>query len=915
MNDQLLNGARQVAHILLGNIQGRRIESDDINTAIDKVLKMEDYKVLDRRKLQELLSADFEIHTGQAQFLVSDDVVPWLANKKATLQWPLWDRYKLYMRAKDSSFPVNNLDDLSDKILDKCVDPTQAGAWDRRGMVVGHVQSGKTSNYVGLINKAVDAGYKLIIVIAGIHNSLRAQTQKRIDEGFIGRKSSDFIESRKNVKIGVGAYHVDNEIYSYTSSAENGDFNNAIAQRLSVPIGGKSPTILVIKKNKSILENLLLWLATFAGDDENGQLCVMNVPLLVIDDEADNASVNSGSSLEEIKTINKLIRSLLTLFQKNTFIGYTATPYANIFIPDEWNDELETDVKGTTFKIGEDLFPRDFIVNIPAPSNYIGASKIFGFENSETGESREGLNIVRVVDDQEPYFPKKLTKANKGNLPEDLPSSLYKSIQAFIITCAIRRLRGQENKHNSMLIHVALYVAWIDRVAYLANEILRDYKNQIKSKQGELLKELKNLYETDFAATTKKVKDNLEYKDPFISEHSWAEVRKELLKAATKIEVRAIHGVRTTAGLEYANIEDINYDRYKDSGLSVIAVGGNRLSRGITLEGLSISYYLRTSRMYDSLMQMGRWFGYRPGYVDLCRLYTTDELIRWYRHVIVATEEMRADFDEMASRQKRPKDYQLKVRTHSGLLSITSASRMRWHEIIRVGFSGDVKQTYEFRKDDDTILQNLENLKSLLRRLPAPKEEGKNKFYWIGKYSTEVSDFLLSFLTDQPNINRSDVLATYINKQVENGNLQEWTIAVRYKSSDYKNSWPFTFNGLGKKELGLITRSDKGAGKYYELSQQNIQDPPDRYFDLNLKPIPPKKYVSKDDIHLARAHSKRGLLVIYPLDWESTTGTISSPVIGFYLAFPKIEHETLVEFAARIMNEEFEEGQEERDDV
>jgi hypothetical protein len=421
---------------------------------------------------------------------------------------------------------------------------------------------------------------------------------------------------------------------------------------------------------------------------------------------------------------------------------------------------------------------------------------------------------------------------------------------------------------------------------------------------------MKILYNSDFVPTTQRVKTNLEYKDPFIEEHTWPEVKRELLKSVSKIEVRAVHGVKNTAGLEYPNIEEINYDRYKETGLSVIAIGGNRLSRGITLEGLSISYYLRTSRMYDSLMQMGRWFGYRPGYVDLCRLYTTDELIRWYRHVIVATEEMRADFDEMAAQQKKPRDYQLKIRTHSGLLSITSASKMRWHEIIRIGFSGDVKQTYEFRKDSDTIIKNLDAINSLVKRLPEPKEHGKNKYFWIGNYSNEVVDFLLRYVTDQPNISRTDVLASYINKQVENGYLKEWAIAIRFKDRAINNTWPFEFNGIGQKTLGLIERSDiNNNGRYYELSRQNIQDPPDRYFDLNLQPKPPKRYVSKDEIHFARERSKRGLLVIYPLDWAYTQVTVENPIVGFYLAFPKIENETLVEFAARIMNEEFEEGQ------
>jgi hypothetical protein len=911
MTEQLFEGARSVAHILLGNIKDKRIDSTEIATVVGKVLKMEDYQTLNQEKLIDVLSADFEIHMGQAQFLVSQDVIPWLADKKTTIAWSLWNRYKMYMRVKDPSFPVNNLDDLSDKILDKCFDPTQSGSWDRRGMVVGHVQSGKTSNYVGLINKAADAGYKLIIVIAGIHNSLRAQTQKRVDEGFIGRKSSDFIQSRKNVVIGVGEYSIENEIYSYTSSAEKGgDFNNAIAQRLSVPIGGKSPTILVIKKNKSILENVLLWLSTKATQESNGFLRVNNVPLLVIDDEADNASVNSGENIDDIRTINRLIRCLLTLFQKSTFIGYTATPYANIFIPEEWNDELTTTIKGTKYKIGEDLFPRDFIVNIPAPSNYIGAAKLFGFENAETGESKEGLPITRTVDDQEPYFPIKLNKSNKENLPDDLPNTLHKAIQSFLLTCAIRRVRGQITKHNSMLIHVALYVKWIDRVAYLVNELMRDYKNQITSKQGPLLGELEELFHNDFANTTYEVERLLDYKDPFIRKTTWIEVMKELEKAVSKIQVRAVHGEKKTGYLEYHGIEEINYENYRE-GLSVIAVGGNRLSRGITLEGLSVSYYLRTSRMYDSLMQMGRWFGYRPGYVDLCRLFTTDELVRWYRHVIVATEEMRADFDELASNQLRPKDYQLKVRTHPGLLSITSASKMRYHEIIRVGFSGDIKQTYELRKDEPSVTQNLQALENLLKALPNAIEEN-SRFYWIGNFNAQVTDFLDSYLSDQPVIGNRGVLSDYIRKQVENGKLKEWAVALRFKDSGKNNTWQFAIPGFGEKSLKLITRRDlhiETDSQYYSLSQQNISDPPDRYFDLNLSPESGQKHPKKDLIHTAREQSKRGLLVIYPLDWENTKTNVKKPIIGFFLAFPKVENEMLIEYAARLMNDDFEESQ------
>jgi hypothetical protein len=402
------------------------------------------------------------------------------------------------MHEKDPSFPINDLDDFTDKILDKCYNPKESGSWDRRGMVVGHVQSGKTSNYVGLNNKATDAGYKVIIVIAGTISSLRRQTQERIDEGYIGKSSSAYINNYgENKIIGVGKYKVDTDIYSLTSSfyrtGDEGDFNQGIANRLNIPIG-KNPVIFVIKKNKSILENLIDW---FSKDSNiriiDGQPKLFDVPALIIDDEADAASVNATKDINEIKTINKLIRTLLNVFDQNTFVGYTATPYANLFIPQDFNDELTTVVKNKTYFIGEDLFPKDFIINIIAPKNYIGAAKIFGLENPITGESNEPLNVFRVIDDYDPPFFKTINKNNKDDLPEYLPESLETALKSFILTCAIRRLRGHEKKHNSMLVHVALYVKWIDRVASLVNERMKVFKNYISANDSQFLKELEEL--------------------------------------------------------------------------------------------------------------------------------------------------------------------------------------------------------------------------------------------------------------------------------------------------------------------------------------------------------------------------------------------------------------------------------------
>ena len=898
-----INSAKQIAHVLLGKFDRKSINSELITEQIQHLRLLPGYNDLNTDELQAMLEADFDVHSKEATLLVAEDVKPWLYDEKSKINPELWNRYRIHMNRKDSSFPIDTLDDLTDKILDKCVNPKTKGRWDRRGMVVGNVQSGKTANYAGLINKATDAGYKLIIVIAGIHNSLRAQTQYRIDEGFIGRNSADFIRSKRNNKIGVGLIHAETEIYSYTSTENNGDFNRATATRLNVPIGGKSPTVLVIKKNKSILENLIYWLYNYTTEIE-GDRKIVDVPLLVIDDEADNASVNSGTDID-VRTINRLIRTLLNLFNQNTYIGYTATPYANIYIPNSWSNDLEADVKDLRLKVGEDLFPRDFIINIPPPSNYIGAIQVFGYENDETGESYEGLDIIRPAEDQEPWFPLQLNSRNRAVLPDDIPQSLKVAVQSFILTCAIRRLRGQEKKHNSMLVHVALYVSWIDRVAWLVNELMRDYKNQIHSGQGNLISDLKSLFESDFVSTTDNVLENISYKDPKIKQHTWEDVLKVLDVATAKIEVRAVHGQKNTRNLEYHNIQDIDYNEY-DNGISVIAIGGNRLARGITLEGLSVSYYLRTSRLYDSLMQMGRWFGYRPGYVDLCRLFTSEQLVNWYRHVTLATEEMRADFDEMAARNNRPLDYQLKVRTHSGMLSITSLSKMRDHELIQVGFSGEKIQTYQMIKDKQVVKNNLNALTNLLVQLPEPTERktnnGKlNGLVWPDINPETIISFIESYKSDLPKI-KPEILKNYIRKQVRNNNIRTWSVALILNS---EGGVPFTFTCKNKVvNAKLPERSNKEKNfpnKYYRLSKQNILDKKDRRIDLTDLSDDADEFLANE----RRAEERKALLVIYPLSWtkdQFNNLEPDIPLVGWGLIFPKIENEETVEYAARIVD-------------
>lgn len=536
-----------------------------------------------------------------------------------------------------------------------------------------------------------------------------------------------------------------------------------------------------------------------------------------------------------------------------------------------------------------------------------------------TGESKEPLDVFRVIDDYDPPFFKTINKNNKDNLPEYLPESLETALKSFILTCAIRRLRGHEKKHNSMLIHVALYVKWIDRVALKVNDRMKEFKNYIIGNDAKFLNELEDLYLNDFMPTTKNVLENIDYKDTRIELHDWNSVKSELKKAASKIDVRAVHGTRSTTNLEYHNIDEIDYSRYED-GLSVIAVGGGRLARGITLEGLSTSYYLRTTRMYDSLMQMGRWFGYRPGYVDLCRLYTTETIYEWFNHITMATEEMRYDFDEMTTRNLKPKDFRLKVRNHHGLLAITSVAKLFWAQDITMSFSGSNPQTYLLFKDQKSIQNNFNNLKNLFERLGFPSNENiiqkrkKTRYLLYRNVQLELlTDFLENYKINIPSIN-NQVISDYIKLQNAQKNIREWNICIVSNTSEKAllydegvikkpenrteyDTQKYSLSADGNEiELVCSVRNQTEYSELYKITKNQIDDVVDRQVDLVEN--------GSGSIKERRANESKGLLLIYALDERGTTNVENLiPIIGYSLHFPKIDNEVQVSYSATI-NEE-----------
>ena len=564
----------------------------------------------------------------------------WLPAKRADFDFFFWDRYRKYLEQEKHWNPrvTSTLGRISDEILDLCGNPAE----DRfaiKGLLLGDVQSGKTANYTAICNKAADTGYRIIIILAGLQENLRMQTQGRLDAEFSGRKSEYFLDPKakqdiKNRANGVGKYGKPNnpsqKIASFTSVTK--DFDSGVLRSNNLGIESVNcPVLFVVKKNKRILNNLIKWLSDNNTHNAAGEI---DLPLLLIDDEADNASVNTKDPDSQPAAINDCIRRLLKLFSKTTYLGITATPFANIFIDPEAPD---------------DLFPADFIYALSAPTNYIGADRIFG-EDGDCGN----MLIPIKTSDLENCFP---PKHKKDFAVSELPDDLYEAASYFLLINAIRDIRGDVTQHRSMMVHISLFTDVQNQITEKLSEWLEQVQFDLRS-YGRLPTE-----KTEEIDSIRKLHSIWEkYRLSKICGKEWAKVlRNYLYKAVAPIEVKSVNKTTGAASL--------NYSRYEKTGLRVIAVGGNSLSRGLTLEGLCVTYFHRNTKMYDTLMQMGRWFGYRPNYNDLVKVWMSEEAIEWYEQITKATAELKEEIIRMRNAQQTPREFGLKVRHYSHVIS------------------------------------------------------------------------------------------------------------------------------------------------------------------------------------------------------------------------------------------------------
>ena len=583
----------------------------------------------DWMRMKRELETHFDVKMDFGQLIQGEeqqqrDTTWWTAVEKQKIEKFYWERYKNHL---SNSFPpdvIKAIDADTDVVMDNIENPS-VNKFSRYGMVVGHVQSGKTANYSALVCKAADVGYKFIVVIAGGINNLRNQTQVRMNESFIGQD--------KGVQVGAGIGNTRKEKLPISLTTADIDFNKHDADKNSQGLNFDNisvPILIVIKKNTNTLTNVISWLENQYRNQ------IAKHAMLLIDDESDYASINTRKE-DDPTAINKKIRKLLSLFHKRAYVAYTATPYANIFI----------DHKAGKGDIGRDLFPKDFIYALDAPSNYFGARKVFLENNS---------NYVIPIDD---YLDDIHPKHKKDFDLPSLPKSLYEAVRLFILNVAIRALRGQQNKHNSMLIHITRFTNIHIKAAVHVENYVSEIKKEVNSygklgdaeRQSDILRDLMDTYNRFHSAL----------------EFNWSTVKNSLCNIVESIIVREVHQ-STKVPLVYR----------KDIATNAIVIGGTSLSRGFTLEGLSVSYFLRNTIFYDTLMQMGRWFGYRSGYEDLCRIFIPPSMIDNFGHIIEATEDLIRDFKIMADAKRTPYDFGLAVKQHpDSVLQVTARNKQK----------------------------------------------------------------------------------------------------------------------------------------------------------------------------------------------------------------------------------------------
>lgn len=680
----------------------------------------------------EAVNTAYPLDVGAVVIFKAAEWDPWYTDSVAAERSFYWAGYKRVLERKMGGIAANELDRVTHEVVRRLADPSRKEPYQAKGLVVGHVQSGKTANFTGVLAKAVDAGYRLVIVLTGTIELLRGQTQRRIDmelvgeENILGGRDKDDLEQVRDVDYaGTGDRDwLDGKFVRYGRHPK--DQNRPAIRRLTnasgdyrslknglgyldyrdsdhfadplkplhdpVNLFGTDIRLAVVKKNSDVLKKLVSDLKAIRAN-------LGEIPALIIDDEADQASINTKDPRKdtperrERTAINKLIAELLRELPRAQYIGYTATPFANVFVdPDDVDD----------------VFPKDFIVSLDPPAAYMGGKQ---FHDLDRDPDVDDADVSLAVSNERAFV-----RPLSADLDNDDPArrtEIRDALDAFVLSGAIklfRKANGAEGdfRHHTMLVHES--VRQVDH-AELSSAVTGVWNSAgYSSPTGE--QRLFELWKSDFTPVSEARAPHAPLLDDF------AALRPFIGEAVNRIRsgYSPVIVVNGAAERDYVQ-EDLDF---QGGDVWKVLVGGAKLSRGFTVEGLTTTYYTRRTTAADTLMQMGRWFGYRPGYADLVRLYigrnvpgprkgTTIDLYKAFEAIVRDEEDFREQLrqyqglDENGRPRVRPIDVPPLVFQSLPWLSPTGRNKMFNARLTSKGEGGKVRDYFQQPRRDPKV--------------------------------------------------------------------------------------------------------------------------------------------------------------------------------------------------------------------
>ena len=747
--------------------------------------------------------------------------------------WYHWDRLEAVLQ-EERQWPEHQVASVASeslRVLRHMPDPVGAGPFQGRGLVVGYVQSGKTASYTAVAARAADAGYRIIVVLSGIHDALRNQTQRRLEQEL----------TRHHVPGAAHAAHGCEWILLTTATE---DFKEPDVRILQAP----APFLAVIKKHHAVLAKLDRWLEAAAR-------FLADMPVLIIDDEADQASINTkgnrlpdptvsdedaGDEGEAPSKTPALIRSILTRGPRSSYVAYTATPFANILISPDAVDR----------RVGGDLFPKDFVIQLPRPDGYTGTEELFGV-------SAQGRDVLRTVpdDDVRPLRAPRRRRSAEVALPAQeggIPPSLQEALISFCLAGGVRALRpALAGKSHTMLVHVSVRTDDQERIAAAIADQVALWRDA-QARDG--------LLDALFAEVWAALKVGIENPP---EDGGTVRAAMDVLRNLHILVLNSVTG------------ENLEYE--ERPGRHIVAVGGNRLSRGLTLEGLTVSYFLRTATMCDTLLQMARWYGFRRGYEDLIRIWTTDGLARWFAELALVEQSMRDSIVALGRAGRRPDQMAIRLRAHSSLL-LTSRNKAATAVTQQDSWSGEHPQTVLLPLSEHSKLSANRSLADAFISMLSPPVSRYGGLLFRDVAPLKVIQFLRSYrINDDIVVFRSEELADWIEERTIGGELVDWSVFVASPPSDTQTT-------LGGHQIGLVRRK--------RISSESIgilTDPRHEGVDLSGGPDGYKRKSGAYDAEAMRAArpATQGLLIVYPLDAENLGVDGTDTVIALALSLPK----------------------------